>query len=59
MDIESKKPFLHKIKTSKEISQEIGLRPRQKKVIMCHGTFDVVHPGHIPHMLYAKTKADL
>ena len=26
---------------------------------MCHGTFDVVHPGHVRHMLYAKTKADI
>ena len=59
MDIESKRPFLHKIKTAKEIRQEIGLRPRHKKVIMGHGTFDVVHPGHIRHMLYAKTKADI
>jgi rfaE bifunctional protein kinase chain/domain len=59
MDIESKRPFLHKIKTAKEIRQVVGLRPRQKKVIMCHGTFDVVHPGHIRHMLYAKTKADI
>src|SRR5512145_1673207 len=26
---------------------------------MCHGTFDVVHPGHIRHLLYAKTKAPI
>ena len=26
---------------------------------MCHGTFDVVHPGHIRHLLYAKTKAKI
>src|SRR5258708_7673049 len=24
---------------------------------MCHRTFDVVHPGHLRHLLYAKTKA--
>ena len=24
---------------------------------MCHGTFDVVHPGHVRHLLYAKSKA--
>jgi rfaE bifunctional protein kinase chain/domain/rfaE bifunctional protein nucleotidyltransferase chain/domain len=29
------------------------------KVIMCHGTFDIVHPGHIRHLLYAKSKADI
>ena len=26
---------------------------------MCHGVFDVVHPGHIRHLAYAKSKADL
>ena len=26
---------------------------------MCHGNFDVVHPGHIRHLLYAKSKADI
>src|SRR5436190_24098428 len=26
---------------------------------MCHGVFDVVHPGHVRHLLYAKTKADI
>ena len=24
--------------------------------MMCHGTFDVVHPGHIRHLSYAKSK---
>ncbi len=24
---------------------------------MCHGVFDVVHPGHLRHLLYAKDKA--
>ena len=37
----------------------IGPRPREKKVIMCHGTFDLVHPGHLRHLLYAKSKADI
>lgn len=59
MDLESKKIFSHKIKSSKELVEIIGGPPRQKKVIMCHGTFDVVHPGHIRHLLYAKTKADV
>ena len=33
--------------------------PRKQKVIMCHGVFDVVHPGHVRHLLYAKSKADI
>ena len=59
MDPASKLLFSHKIKTAAQIAEIIGPRPRKKKVIMCHGTFDVVHPGHIRHMLYAKTKADI
>jgi len=30
-----------------------------RKLVMCHGVFDVVHPGHIRHLAYAKSKADL
>lgn len=59
MDLASKELFSHKIKSAQEISSLIGCRPRDKKVIMCHGTFDVVHPGHIRHLLYAKTKAPI
>ena len=49
----------HKIKTVDELCEAIGPRPREKKVIMCHGTFDLVHPGHVRHLLYAKSKADI
>ena len=49
----------HKIKTVDELVAEIGPFPRDKKVIMCHGTFDVVHPGHVRHLLYAKRHADV
>src|ERR1700739_722302 len=51
--------YQHKIKTAEEVARLVGERPRQRKVIMCHGVFDVVHPGHLRHLLYAKTKADL
>ncbi len=49
----------HKLKTAKEIKQLIGERPREKVVIMCHGVFDLVHPGHVRHLVYAKSKADI
>src|SRR5438093_8199519 len=51
--------FRRKIKTREDLRAAIGPRPRSKSVIMCHGTFDLVHPGHIRHLLYAKSKADL
>ncbi len=51
--------FGHKILTAEDIARRIGDHPRTKKVIMCHGVFDVVHPGHLRHLLYAKSKADI
>jgi rfaE bifunctional protein kinase chain/domain/rfaE bifunctional protein nucleotidyltransferase chain/domain len=54
-----KNTFKRKIKTREELRAIIGPRPREKKVIMCHGTFDLVHPGHIRHLIYAKSKADI
>src|ERR1035437_10154777 len=51
--------FRHKIKTVEEIVSAVGRYPRTRKVILCHGVFDVVHPGHLRHLLYAKSKADI
>ena len=51
--------YRRKIKNAEELRQIVGPRPRKKKVIMCHGTFDVVHPGHLRHLLYAREKADI
>ncbi|HUD87079.1 MAG TPA: PfkB family carbohydrate kinase, partial [Xanthobacteraceae bacterium] len=51
--------YKHKIKSAEEVARLVGERPRQHKVIMCHGVFDVVHPGHLRHLLYAKSKADI
>ena len=48
-----------KIKTVEELLNIIGPFPREEKVIMCHGVFDVVHPGHVRHLAYAKSKADI
>ncbi len=50
---------LRKIKTRDELKAIIGPRPRVRSVIMCHGVFDLVHPGHVRHLMYAKTKADI
>jgi rfaE bifunctional protein kinase chain/domain len=51
--------YRHKVKTLDELIAELGPRPRKRKVIMCHGVFDVVHPGHLRHLIYAKGKADI
>lgn len=51
--------YSHKIKSAEELKRLLGPHPRKRKVIMCHGVFDVVHPGHLRHLLYAKSKADI
>ncbi|MEQ8394460.1 PfkB family carbohydrate kinase [Thalassobaculum sp.] len=48
--------YKHKIKTAAEIAAIIGAPGRKKKIVMCHGTFDLVHPGHIRHLVYARSK---
>tara|TARA_B100000686_G_scaffold204229_1_gene211075 strand:- start:31144 stop:32685 length:1542 start_codon:yes stop_codon:yes gene_type:complete len=51
--------YKNKIKTAEEITKIVGIRPRDKKVIMCHGNFDIVHPGHIRHLMFASSRADV
>ena len=51
--------YKYKIKNSEELLQLIGSHSRREKVIFCHGVFDVVHPGHVRHLAFAKTKADI
>jgi len=58
----SKFGFSEKV-TKKIINPEIlvnliGNYPRSKKIVMCHGTFDLVHPGHLRHLAFAKSRAD-
>jgi len=59
MDDASRRLVSHKMKTARELAAIVGPLPREKKVIMCHGTFDIVHPGHVRHLLYAKSKGDI
>ena len=59
MSFELLKRYNKKIKTAEEVARLIGEIPRTKRVIMCHGVFDIVHPGHIRHFLFAKSKAPI
>ena len=54
-----KNTYSKKIITIKSLNKIVGSRPRKEKVILCHGNFDVVHPGHVRHLIYAKSKADI
>ena len=35
------------------------LFPQRSKVAMCHGTFDLVHPGHLRQFIFAKSLGDI
>ncbi len=48
-----------KIKTIEEIKFIIGDFPRKDSVILCYGCWDIVHPGHLRHLEYAKKKANI
>lgn len=50
--------FSYKIKTIKDLKKILNQNKRTKS-ILCHGNFDVVHPGHVRHLSYAKSKGKL
>jgi len=47
-----------KIVTSAQFNK-IKNKNKNKNVALCHGVFDLVHPGHLRHFGYAKSKADI
>ncbi len=49
----------NKILNAKNLLKKIKKVRHNKKVALCHGTFDIVHPGHIRHLVYAKEKSDI
>ena len=58
MSVSLTERYRNKKITANELEEKIGAQQNKKKAIMCHGIFDVVHPGHVRHLLYAKSKAE-
>src|SRR3990167_7182787 len=49
-----------KIKTLKELTEAVQEAQKEgKRVVLCHGVFDLLHPGHIRHFEEAKKQGDL
>lgn len=49
-----------KIKTPDELAKIIKrLKKEGKKIVQCHGVFDLVHPGHLFHFEAAKKQGDI
>ncbi len=50
--------YKHKI-TSVKALKASNFKKKKLKTVLCHGVFDVVHPGHLRHLAHAKTKGDI
>lgn len=48
-----------KILSLKELVIKLRSLRKNKKIAHCHGTFDIVHPGHLRHLAYSKGKSDI
>jgi rfaE bifunctional protein nucleotidyltransferase chain/domain len=47
------------IKILKNIIELRKIRDKKKKIALCHGVFDLVHPGHLEHFNEAKKICDI
>ena len=52
---------MNKVVSKEAFKEEIKprLRSEGKTIALCHGVFDLVHPGHIIHLEQAKAMADV
>lgn len=56
----NKKTIHDKIKTIDELARIIQeAKKNGKRVVQCHGVFDLLHPGHIRHLEIAKSQGDV
>lgn len=50
----------NKIKSLDELAETVRcLKKENKKIVHCHGVFDLLHPGHIKHFEAAKREGDV
>jgi rfaE bifunctional protein nucleotidyltransferase chain/domain len=48
-----------KILSVLELQKTLSSSKGEKKVVHCHGVFDLLHPGHIRHLQEAKAEGDI
>lgn len=50
----------HKILSLVELSEHLSsLKSEDKKIVLCHGTFDLLHAGHVKHLQQARQMGDV
>ncbi|HAM57093.1 MAG TPA: cytidyltransferase, partial [Candidatus Rokubacteria bacterium] len=53
-------PLEGKIKSVDDLAADLdALRAQGKRVVQCHGVFDLLHPGHIRHFEAARAEGDV
>jgi rfaE bifunctional protein nucleotidyltransferase chain/domain len=56
----SPRTFEEKIKTLAELAEICqALRSEGKRIVQCHGVFDLMHPGHVRHFEAARAQGDV
>ena len=51
---------MSKILSTEELQNKIKiLKKKNKRIVLCHGVFDIIHPGHIYHFNSAKKFGDI
>ena len=45
--------------SNKDLYDLKNLKKKGKKIILCHGSFDLIHPGHLNHFEQAKKFGDI
>lgn len=55
----TKKNITHKVITFDDFNNIILTQPSHKKIIQCHGVFDLLHIGHIKHLEHAKSLGNI
>lgn len=51
--------YLSKLRTFEELVELLDPVGRQQRLVLCHGCFDLVHPGHIRHLEWARSQGDV
>lgn len=51
--------YLSKLRTLEELIELLDPVSRQQRLVLCHGCFDFVHPGHIRHLEWARSQGDM
>ena len=50
---------MNKIFNISNLKNKLAIQKKEKKIVLCHGAFDLFHPGHLAHLEQAKKNGDI